>query len=106
MWSNRCPLDIADSPIQCSRHNRIGKTISDVTWDLEGQTLPAPNAVEEQDNRLFFTAPRVEQDSAIRVEAQVSYSDGTAGTDGCTDAGQIRMKNHRQPQMCRRVDLI
>ena len=58
-----------------------GKTISDVTWDMEGQTLPDSSAVEEQDNRLFFTAPRVEQDSAIRIEAQVRYSDGTTGTD-------------------------
>lgn len=58
-----------------------GKTISDVTWDLAGETLPAPSAVDEQDNRIFFTAPRVEQDTAIRVEAQVAYSDGTTGND-------------------------
>ena len=56
-----------------------GKTISSIEWQqLAG---PQVNSLEQSDAYLFFDAPSVVHDAIIKFQAQVSYSDGTTGTD-------------------------
>ena len=59
-----------------------GKTIQSVDWE---QAIGINNVqaidIEEQENRLFFEAPVVNQDSILKFTATVTFSDNTSATD-------------------------
>lgn len=59
-----------------------GKTIQSVDWK---QAIGINNVqaidIEEQENRLFFEAPVVNQDSILKFTATVTFSDNTSATD-------------------------
>ena len=59
-----------------------GKTIQSVDWEQAiGVNNVQADDIEEQENRLFFDAPEVNQDSIIKFTATVTFSDNTNATD-------------------------
>ncbi|MDG1814735.1 MAG: hypothetical protein P8H22_01385 [Glaciecola sp.] len=59
-----------------------GKTIQSVAWEQAvGINSVQAIDVEEQENRIFFDAPEVSQDSILKFTATVTFSDNTQSSD-------------------------
>ncbi len=58
------------------------KTIQSVQWvQVDGVDGVVASELEEQENRLFFDAPEVEQDTILKFTANVTFTDNTTFSD-------------------------
>lgn len=58
------------------------KTIQSVQWvQVDGVDDVVASELEEQENRLFFDAPEVEQDTILKFTANVTFTDNTTFSD-------------------------
>lgn len=58
------------------------KTIQSVQWvQVDGVDGVVVSELEEQENRLFFDAPEVEQDTILKFTANVTFTDNTTFSD-------------------------